>query len=167
MQVEARKIMKKGLAGMWEEWMRAALAEAEKAAAAGEVPVGAVVVSPDGEILSRGRNSPIGSNDPTAHAEILALRAAARKLGNYRLTGCRLVVTLEPCPMCAGAAVSARVAEIVFGAEDPKSGAVATLYRIASDPRLNHRAEIIPGVLADECSALLKKFFRGRRAGGG
>jgi tRNA(adenine34) deaminase len=158
--------MKKGLAGMREEWMRAALAEAEKGAAAGEVPVGAVVVSPEGAVLSRGHNSPVGSNDPTAHAEILALRAAARKLGNYRLTGCRLVVTLEPCPMCAGAAVSARVAEIVFGAEDPKSGAVATLYRIASDSRLNHRAEIVPGVLADECSALLKKFFRGRRADG-
>ena len=158
--------MKKGMADMREEWMRAALAEAEKAAAAGEVPVGAVVVSPEGAVLSRGRNSPVGSNDPTAHAEILALRAAARKLGNYRLTGCRLVVTLEPCPMCAGAAVSARVAEIVFGAEDPKSGAVATLYRIASDSRLNHRAEIVPGILADECSALLKKFFHGRRADG-
>ncbi|MEW6719754.1 MAG: nucleoside deaminase, partial [Thermodesulfobacteriota bacterium] len=116
-----------------EEWMRAALAEARKCAESGEVPVGAVVVSPEGAILSRGRNSPIGSNDPTAHAEILALRAAARKVGNYRLTGCRLVVTLEPCPMCAGAAVAARVSEIVFGAEDPKSGAVATLYRIASD----------------------------------
>ena len=159
--------MKKGMAGMREEWMRAALAEADKAAAAGEVPVGAVVVSPEGAVLSRGHNSSVGSNDPTAHAEILALRAAARKLGNYRLTGCRLVVTLEPCPMCAGAAVSARVAEIVFGAEDPKSGAVATLYRIASDSRLNHRAEIVPGILADECSELLKKFFRGRRTGGG
>ncbi|MBE0569193.1 MAG: nucleoside deaminase [Deltaproteobacteria bacterium] len=146
--------------------MRAALLEAEKSAAAGEVPVGAVVVSREGEILSRGRNSPIGTNDPTAHAEILALRAAARKAGNYRLAGCRLVVTLEPCPMCAGAAVAARVAEIVFGAADPKSGAVATLYRIASDPRLNHRARIVPGVLADECSALLKEFFRRRRAGG-
>ncbi len=146
--------------------MRAALVEAEKGAEAGEVPVGAVVVSPEGKILSRGRNSPVGSNDPTAHAEILALRAAARKMGNYRLAGCRLVVTLEPCPMCAGAAVSARVAEVIYGAEDPKSGAVATLYRITSDPRLNHRAVIVPGVLADECSALLKKFFRGRRAGG-
>jgi tRNA(adenine34) deaminase len=146
-----------------DAWMRAALLEAEKAAAGGEVPVGAVVVSAEGVILSRAHNSPIGSKDPTAHAEILALRAAARKVGNYRLTGCRLVVTLEPCPMCAGAAVAARVAEIVFGAEDPKTGAVATLYRIASDPRLNHRALVVPGVLAGECSALLKKFFRPRR----
>lgn len=144
--------------------MRAALAEARKSADSGEVPVGAVVVSPEGVILSRGRNSPVGSNDPTAHAEILALRAAARKMGNYRLTGCRLVVTLEPCPMCAGAAVAARVSEIVYGAEDPKSGAVATLYRIASDSRLNHRARIVPGVLAEECSDLLKDFFRSRRA---
>ncbi len=164
MQVEVPRIMKMGPEAAREEWMRAALLEAEKAAAAGEVPVGAVVVSPEGKILSRGRNSPVGSNDPTAHAEILALRAAARKLGNYRLAGCRLVVTLEPCPMCAGAAVSARVAEIIYGAEDPKSGAVATLYRIASDSRLNHRATIVPGILASECSALLKKFFRGRRA---
>jgi tRNA(adenine34) deaminase len=145
--------------------MRAALAEAEKGGEAGEVPVGAVVVSAEGKILSRAHNSPVGSKDPTAHAEILALRAAARKVGNYRLTGCRLVVTLEPCPMCAGAAVAARVSEIVFGAEDPKTGAVATLYRIASDPRLNHRALIVPGVLADECSALLKRFFRPRRRG--
>ncbi len=167
MQAETAKIMKMGSPEMREEWMRAALAEARKAAEEGEVPVGAIVVSPDGAVLSRARNSPVRSNDPTAHAEILALRAAAGKLGNYRLTGCRLVVTLEPCPMCAGAAVAARVAEIVYGAEDPKSGAVSTLYRIASDPRLNHRAQIVPGVLADECSALLKKFFRGRRAGGG
>jgi tRNA(adenine34) deaminase len=145
--------------------MRAALLEAVKGAAAGEVPVGAVVVSPEGEILSRAHNSPLGSNDPTAHAEILALRAAARKVGNYRLTGCRLVVTLEPCPMCAGAAVAARVEEIVFGAADPKTGAVATLYRIASDSRLNHCARIVPGVLAEECSALLKEFFRRRRPG--
>jgi tRNA(adenine34) deaminase len=148
-----------------DAWMRAALLEAEKGGAAGEVPIGALVVSPEGAILSRAHNSPIGSKDPTAHAEILALRAAARKLGNYRLTGCRLIVTLEPCPMCAGAAVAARVAEIVFGADDPKTGAVATLYRIASDPRLNHRALIVPGVLAEECSALLKKFFRPRRTG--
>jgi tRNA(adenine34) deaminase len=143
--------------------MRAALQEAEKGAEAGEVPVGAVVVSREGRILARAHNRPVGAKDPTAHAEILALRQAARKVGNYRLAGCRLVVTLEPCPMCAGAAVAARVAEIVYGAEDPKGGAVSTLYRIASDPRLNHRASVIPGVLAKECSALLRSFFRVRR----
>lgn len=144
--------------------MRAALREAEKGAAAGEVPVGAVVVSPEGKILGRAHNRPVAANDPTAHAEVLALRSAARKAGNYRLTGCRLVVTLEPCPMCAGAAVAARVAEIVYGASDPKAGAVSTLYRIASDTRLNHRAIVTPGVLAGECSALLTAFFRSRRA---
>lgn len=144
--------------------MRAAIREAEKGAAAGEVPVGAVVVSPEGKILSRAHNRPVSSNDPTAHAEILALRAAARKAGNYRLVGCRLVVTVEPCPMCAGAAVAARVSGIVYGAPDPKGGAVSTLYRIASDPRLNHRADVTPGVLADECAALLTAFFRSRRA---
>ena len=152
-----------GFPEMREEWMRAALSEARRGAAEGEVPVGAVVVSPEGEILSRAHNSPVGSNDPTAHAEILALREAARRMGNYRLAGCRLVVTLEPCAMCAGAAVAARVAEVVFGAEDPKSGAVRTLYAIASDPRLNHRAEVVSGVLASECSSLLKEFFRARR----
>ena len=143
--------------------MRAAIREAEKGAAAGEVPVGAVVVSPEGKILARAHNRPVTSNDPTAHAEILALRAAARKVGNYRLTGCRLVVTIEPCPMCAGAAVAARVAAIVYGAPDPKAGAVSTLYRIASDSRLNHRAIVISGVLAGECAALLTSFFRPRR----
>ena len=143
--------------------MRAAIREAEKGAAAGDVPVGAVVVSPGGKILARAHNRPVTSNDPTAHAEILALRAAARKIGNYRLTGCRLVVTIEPCPMCAGAAVAARVAAIVYGAPDPKAGAVSTLYRIASDSRLNHRAIVISGVLAAECAALLTSFFRSRR----
>jgi tRNA(adenine34) deaminase len=143
--------------------MRIALREAGKAAASGEVPVGAVVVSPSGEILSRAHNRPISENDPTAHAEILALRKAAKKIGNYRLEGCRLVVTNEPCPMCAGAAVNARVAEIIYGADDPKTGAVRSLYRIASDPRLNHRMYVISGVLVEECSALLKEFFRSRR----
>lgn len=143
--------------------MRVALAEAEKAAAAGEVPVGAVVVGPSGEIVARDRNRVIASNDPTAHAEILALRKASRKLGNYRLSGCRLVVTLEPCPMCAGAAVHARVKEILFGAIDPKAGAALTLFRIPSDERLNHRALVIPGVLAKESAALLTEFFRRRR----
>ena len=145
-------------------WMRAALREAEKGAAAGEIPVGAVVVSPEGKILARAHNRPVTANDPTAHAEILALRGAARRTGNYRLTGCRLVVTLEPCPMCAGAAVVARVAEIIYGAPDPKGGAVSTLYRIASDPRLNHRAIVTPGVLAEECAGLLTSFFRSRRS---
>jgi tRNA(adenine34) deaminase len=143
--------------------MRAALREAERAAAAGEVPVGAVVVGPSGAILSRAHNRPLTANDPTAHAEILALRKAAKKVGNYRLAGCRLVATVEPCPMCAGAAVHARVAEILYGADDPKGGGVRSLYRIASDPRLNHRIAILSGILAEECSALLKEFFRSRR----
>jgi tRNA(adenine34) deaminase len=143
--------------------MRAAIREAAKAAESGEVPVGAVVVGPSGEILSRAHNRPIRENDPTAHAEILALRKAARKIANYRLEGCRLVATIEPCPMCAGAAVHARVSEIVYGADDPKAGGVRSLYRIASDPRLNHRVFVISGVLAEECSALLKEFFRSRR----
>lgn len=144
-------------------WMLAALREAERAAASGEVPVGAVVVGPSGEILSRAHNRSVAENDPTAHAEILALRKAAKKIGNYRLAGCRLVATIEPCPMCAGAAVHARVSEILYGADDPKAGGVRSLYRIASDPRLNHRIVVISGVLVEECSALLKDFFRSRR----
>ena len=143
--------------------MQAALQEAEKAAREGEVPVGAVVDGASGEILARAHNRPVSENDPTAHAEILALRKAARKLSNYRLTGCRLVVTLEPCVMCAGAAVAARVSEIIFGAADPKAGAVHSLFRVASDERLNHRAMVIPGVLGKECAALLTAFFRPRR----
>lgn len=146
-----------------ERWMRAALVEAEKAAEEGEIPVGAVVVGPSGEIVARAHNRQVLGNDPTAHAEILALRKAARKLSNYRLAGCRLVVTLEPCPMCAGAAVAARVSEIIFGAADPKAGAVHTLFRIASDERLNHRAMVIPGVLGKESVDLLTAFFRRRR----
>ncbi len=149
--------------GARDAWMRAALEEAAKAAAAGEVPVGAVVVSPDGAIVARAHNQPVSANDPTAHAEILALRKASRKLANYRLTGCRLVVTLEPCVMCAGAAVHARVAEIIYGAADPKGGGVRSLYRIASDDRLNHRADVVSGVLAAECAELLTEFFKARR----
>ena len=143
--------------------MQAALLEAEKGAKEGEVPVGAVVVDPSGKILSRAHNRPVRENDPTAHAEILALRKAAKKRSNYRLTGCRLVVTLEPCVMCAGAAVAARVSEIIFGAVDPKAGAVHSLYRIASDERMNHKAMVIPGVLGKESADLLTKFFRPRR----
>jgi len=143
--------------------MKAALREAERAAASGEIPVGAVVVGPTGEILSRAHNRSVSENDPTAHAEILALRKAAKKIGNYRLAGCRLVATIEPCPMCAGAAVHARVSEILYGADDPKAGGVRSLYRIASDPRLNHRITVISGILVEECSALLTEFFRSRR----
>ena len=143
--------------------MREAIREAAKAAATEEVPVGAVVVDPAGKIVARAHNRPVAAKDPTAHAEVLAIRKAAKKVGNYRLPGCRLVVTLEPCPMCAGAAVYARIAEIIYGADDPKTGAVRTLYRIGSDPRLNHRVSIISGVLAEECTALIKDFFRARR----
>jgi tRNA(adenine34) deaminase len=146
--------------------MAEALREARRGGARGEVPVGAVVVSPEGEIVARAHNRPVSSCDPCAHAEILALRKAGRKLGNYRLPGCRLVVTVEPCPMCAGAALHARVAEIVYGADDPKAGALRTLYRLAEDPRLNHRAIVGGGVLAEECSALLVSFFRSRRREG-
>ncbi|MCL2102500.1 MAG: tRNA adenosine(34) deaminase TadA [Syntrophorhabdaceae bacterium] len=155
--------MKTQFPEIWEEWMREALLEAQRAADVGEVPVGAIVVSSEGEILSRAHNSPVGMSDPTAHAEIIALREAARRIENYRLTGCGLVVTIEPCPMCAGAALAARVAKIIYGAPDPKAGAVTTLYNIASDPRLNHRAEVVGGVLADECAELLRDFFRKRR----
>lgn len=143
--------------------MRAAMAQAARGAEAGEVPVGAVVVGPDGRILSRAFNRPVSSGDPTAHAEILALRKAAKRMGNYRLGGCTLVVTLEPCPMCAGAAVHARIAEIVYGATDPKTGAVRSLYELADDPRLNHACALVPGVLADECASALKEFFRAKR----
>lgn len=143
---------------MWE-----ALALARQAAEAGETPVGAVLVDPDGEILGRGRNSPIALCDPTAHAEILALREAAARLGNYRLTGTTLYVTLEPCVMCAGALVAARVARLVFGARDLRFGGVRSKFRLADSELLNHRVEIAEGVLAVECLELLQGFFRERR----
>ena len=144
-------------------FMREALKEAEKAARAGEVPVGAVVVGPSGEIIARGYNQPITLCDPTAHAEILALREAARVLGNYRLLGCEMFVTLEPCPMCAGALVYARVKRLVFGAYDPKSGACGSVYNIVQDERFNHQLEVSGGLLAEEARALLQNFFRARR----
>jgi len=144
------------------EWMREALAEARQALAKGEVPVGAVVVR-DGEVIGRGRNALIGSRDPTAHAEVLALREAARKSGNYRLPGATLYATVEPCPMCSGAALQARVFRVVFGAPDPKAGGLVSLYRLLEDPRLNHHAEVRGGVLAEECGALLSAFFESRR----
>jgi tRNA(adenine34) deaminase len=143
--------------------MRRALAEARVAAATGDVPVGAVVIGPEGDVLGRGRNAREAANDPTAHAEILALRAAAAALGSWRLDGCTLVVTLEPCAMCAGALVLARVARLVYGATDPKAGAVGSLWDLVRDRRLNHRPEVVSGVLADECAALLREFFDAHR----
>jgi len=145
-------------------WMRRALELAESAASIGEVPVGAVVVR-DGEILGEGFNQPIGAVDPTAHAEIVALRDAARRAGNYRLTGATLYVTVEPCTMCAGALVHARIGTLVYGAPEPKSGAVESTARTLDNPRLNHRVEVIGGVLAEASATLLKQFFAGRRPG--
>ena len=142
--------------------MELALAEAHEAEALGEVPVGAVVVR-EGEVIARAHNRPIASNDPTAHAEILALRAAAEKLGNYRLTGCDLYVTLEPCAMCAGALVHARVRRLVYAAADPKAGAVVSRQRLLESSHLNHRVEVAAGVLAEEAAALLQRFFALRR----
>lgn len=143
--------------------MRAALALAAEAQAAGEVPVGAVVVK-DGEIVGRGFNAPIMRHDPSAHAEIQALRDAAARLGNYRLAGCELYVTLEPCLMCAGAIMHARIARVVYGARDPKTGACGSVLDAFAELRLNHHAGVTGGVLADECGALLSGFFAQRRA---
>jgi tRNA(adenine34) deaminase len=143
--------------------MAQALAEAELAAAAGDVPVGAVVVDERGTVLGRGHNIREASGDPTGHAEVLALRAAAARLGAWRLSGCTLLVTLEPCAMCAGASVLARVDRIVFGAYDAKTGAVGSLWDIPRDPRLNHRPEVVAGVLAAESTALLDRFFARQR----
>jgi tRNA(adenine34) deaminase len=145
-----------------ERFMREALEEARRGAARGEVPVGAVVVM-DGAIVSRAHNAPIGLADPTAHAEVLALRAAGEKRGNYRLTGATLYATVEPCPMCCGAALHARVARVVYGARDPKAGAVQSLYRLLDDGRLNHRATATGGVMAAEAAALLGAFFETKR----
>jgi tRNA(adenine34) deaminase len=143
--------------------MRLALAAARGALESGDVPVGAVVVSPSGSVLGTGRNERELSGDPTAHAEVLALRAAAASIGEWRLEGCTLVVTLEPCTMCAGAIVLARIARVVFGAWDPKAGAAGSLWDVIRDRRLNHRPEVIAGVMEDECGALLRDFFATRR----
>ncbi|WP_439589711.1 tRNA adenosine(34) deaminase TadA [Hydrogenophaga sp.] len=145
-----------------EAFMRLALAEARAAAEAGEVPVGAVVVK-DGQVIASGRNAPIEGQDPTAHAEIVALRAAAQALGNYRLDGCTLYVTLEPCAMCSGAMLHARLARVVFGATDPKTGAAGSVLDLFSQPRLNHQTQVEGGVLAGECASLLREFFKERR----
>ncbi len=143
-------------------WMDEALLLARAAAARGEVPVGAVVVR-DGAIVGRGGNAPIAGNDPTAHAEIAALRDAARALANYRLPGCTLYVTLEPCAMCAGAIMHARIARLVFGARDPKTGACGSIVDLFAEARLNHHATVVAGVRADECGRLLSDFFASRR----
>ena len=146
-----------------ERWMRAALEEAKLAGDKGEVPVGAVIVH-ENAIIGRGHNLRELSQDPTQHAEMIAIRGAASVLGSWRLIDTTLYVTLEPCPMCAGALVNARVPRVVWGCNDPKAGATETLYAIGSDPRLNHRFECVPGVLGDECSALLSDFFAAIRA---
>ena len=144
------------------DFMKLALAEALQAEAEGEVPVGAVVAR-EGELIAAAHNRPIGLNDPTAHAEVLALRAAAAKLGNYRLAGCDLYVTLEPCAMCVGALMHARLRRLVYAAADPKAGAVASCLRLLESPHWNHRVEVTGGVLADEAAALLRQFFSSRR----
>lgn len=149
----------------FESLMREAIALAAEAASIGEVPIGCVVADDrTGEVIGRGYNRRETDRDPTAHAEVLALREAARARGHWRLTDCTLVVTLEPCPMCAGAVVNARIPRVVYGCADPKAGATRTLYQICDDPRLNHRAAVTPGVLADECAALLRSFFQAQRA---
>lgn len=147
-----------------EVFMAEAIALAEAAARVGEVPVGALVVR-DSEVIGRGANAPITTSDPTAHAEMLALREAGRALGSYRLDGTTLYVTLEPCPMCATAIVHARVARVVFGAWDPRQGAVDSAFQLLASPHLNHRVDAFGGVLGERCGELLKRFFRERRTG--
>lgn len=142
--------------------MQGALAEARAAGAAGEVPIGAVLVQ-EGTVISRSGNRTIRDCDPTAHAEIIVLREAARMLGNYRLAGTTLYVTVEPCSMCAGAIIQARLPRLVYGADDPKGGAVRTCFQLLSDVRLNHQVDVTPGVLAEECAAVIQSFFAARR----
>lgn len=146
-----------------EDYMRAAMEQALQAGACDEVPVGAIVVL-DGEIVGRGFNQPIGRHDPTAHAEIMALRDAGQRLGNYRLPGCELFVTLEPCAMCSGAIMHARIARVVYGARDPKTGVAGSVLDLFAEARLNHHAAIEGGVLADECGRMLSSFFAARRS---
>jgi tRNA(adenine34) deaminase len=148
---------------MHERFMQAAIAQAHEARLRGEVPVGAVVVLDD-EIVGSGSNRPIGDSDPTAHAEIVALRDAGKRIGNYRLTGATLYVTVEPCLMCVGAMVHARVAELVFGAAEPKAGAVESTQRAHEHPALNHRLAVVGGVLEEECREMIQTFFRERRS---
>ena len=147
----------------FEVWMHKALAEAKKAGQINEVPIGAVIVDESGQLLATAHNQVITRSDPAAHAEILAIREACRSIGNYRLVGTTLYVTVEPCLMCMGAAVHARIVRIVFGARDPKWGAAGSLYDFANDSRLNHRVEIISGICKDECRQLMQAFFRKKR----
>lgn len=148
------------------QFLEAAILEAQAAEAAGEVPVGAVLVAPDGHtILARGNNRVLRTSDPTAHAEIVALRAAGVALGNYRLPGTTLYTTLEPCAMCAGAILHARLARLVYAAADPKAGACGSVLSVLNHPSLNHRVEVVSGLLADQCGELLTRFFREKRAG--
>ena len=143
--------------------MKQALSEAEKGSSMGEVPVGAVLASPEGQIVAKAYNQPITLGDPTAHAEILAIRKAGLFFRNYRLNDTTLVVTLEPCLMCMGAAINARIARLVFGTVDPKAGAAVSLYNLAGDKRLNHRIEVVSGIMEEECRSLIQDFFRVRR----
>jgi tRNA(adenine34) deaminase len=149
-----------------DSWMRWALLEADRAAHGGDVPVGCVIVDGRGALVALGRNRREVDQDPTAHAEMVAMRLAAASRGHWRLSDCTLYVTLEPCPMCAGAIVNARVRRLVYGCPDPKAGAVRSLMRIADDPRLNHRVEIVDGVLGDACAQRLRDFFAALRRQG-
>lgn len=145
-------------------WMREAIVEAKAATASGDVPIGCVLVGANGDVIARGRNEREKTKDPTAHAEIVALREASKKLGSWRFDDVTAIVTLEPCAMCAGAFVNARIGRVVYGCDDPKGGAVTTLFAIGQDPRLNHRFVVTRGVLEQECAGLLKEFFAGLRA---
>lgn len=145
-----------------DAWMRLALEQARLAGDLGEVPVGALIIK-DGQIVGRGHNRNLLDHDPTAHAEIVALREAAARLGNHRLRDCELFVTIEPCAMCAGALIHARLARLVYGASDPKAGAVSSVLQVVNHPGLNHKMEVVPGVLAQECSEILQTFFRQKR----
>ncbi len=152
-----------GFSAADQRWMHRALRLARRASAAGEVPVGAILIGERGQLLAAATNSPITRHDPTAHAEILALRRAASRIGNYRLPGTTMYVTLEPCPMCAGAMVHARVARVVFAAADPRAGAAASVFRLLDDPRLNHRTVWEGGLQAAAAGDLLQEFFRAKR----
>ncbi|MES2223242.1 MAG: tRNA adenosine(34) deaminase TadA [Acidobacteriota bacterium] len=146
-----------------ERWLRAAQAQAEEAEGAGEVPIGAVILGPDGTVIAQGQNRVIRDHDPTAHAEIVALRAAGFTLKNYRLEQCTLYVTLEPCSMCAGAMIHARIGRLVFAAYDPKAGAVGSVLGVLNHPQLNHQIQVTGGILAEECGNQLRRFFQSRR----